>query len=168
MTCAAILRDALASRGLLRMRAEFVEVSQTATALILRSMRAQARMRLEGWPHIDDVSLIDDTAMIGFNYQIARREHASSPGLTGCRATLRLVTSNSTSQSQRGAVRRWRHNQNRAFGAAAPGCQAGCGPPSAHRGGNDLRNLGDSHISRILAPLQDRSRETLPEARIRA
>jgi hypothetical protein len=49
----AILRDARATLGLLRMRSEIGELKKaaTATALILRSMRAPARIRLEGWPH---------------------------------------------------------------------------------------------------------------------
>jgi hypothetical protein len=42
------------ARMLLRMRAEFVEARQT-TALILRSTRAFARVRLEGWLQIRDV-----------------------------------------------------------------------------------------------------------------
>ena len=49
-------------------------------------------------------------------------------------------TSASTSVlPRRGAVRRRRRNQSRAFWRGPhPGCQSGCGPPSAHRDGNDL------------------------------
>ena len=44
-------RSCAITHELLRTRAEIVEAPQLAAALILRSMRAQARLRLEGWPH---------------------------------------------------------------------------------------------------------------------
>jgi hypothetical protein len=59
---AAILRDALAALGLLRMRAAVGGWASTISDLILRSLARRAR-RLEGWPHaymtfvvIDDFS----------------------------------------------------------------------------------------------------------------
>ena len=45
-------RSCAMAHELLRTRAEIVEASQRTAALILRSMRAQARVRLEGWPQV--------------------------------------------------------------------------------------------------------------------